>query len=180
MAQKQSVEISEFDDAFLCLRKIDEEERVFKKSLELCARAEQYKAGIFSKLISRGFSVEAINAVLPRLEEEKILDDERYCLVWTRARMRQKAEGPAVILGKLAEKGISPALARKALKDIDFDAALAKAALREKARINSRKIPKAQGREKETLYSILRRQGFNSEKIVDVLDGLGKNIQDMT
>jgi regulatory protein len=163
--------------------RVDEEERAYKKSIELCARAEQHKAGLFAKLIGRGFSVEAIHAVLPRLEQETFLDDERFCILWTRARLRQRAEGPSVILGRLIEKGISIATARRALREVDFDTVLKKAVCQELSKINTKKnnkINKPDYRIRDMVYASLRRQGFESEKISDEIEALGKNVEDMT
>lgn len=143
------------------LRGIDEAARARKKALELCARAEQHRAGLFSKLIARGFSIESARSSLEYLADQGFLDDLRYCRLWARSRLSAKPQGPRILQAELAAKGIPMGVIRQALGEIDFGDYIRKAAERE---------VKKRGVEVREIGKVLKSQGFSSEQIENYLD----------
>jgi len=142
-------ELDREDELYCLLAAIDEEFRAKKKALELCARAEQSSRGLEAKLAARGFSRRAVKAALESLRGEGILDDARYARIWARGGQGEDA-------------------VRLALRDIDFSSVLARAAVREHERLAAvwrRKGLKIDGSFRDSLYRILRRQGFDPEMI---------------
>ncbi|HWR11800.1 MAG TPA: regulatory protein RecX [Rectinemataceae bacterium] len=169
------VEFSEEDDLYLFLASRDEELKARRKALELCARAEQSSAGLSAKLASRGFSRKTVATVIGSLREERILDDERYARAWARGRAERRACGPALLAAELRSRGQGEGAIRSALEDIDFSRALARAAVKEHARLAAvweKKGLKLNENFSDTLYRTLKRQGFDPEKIREAIKHL--------
>jgi regulatory protein len=89
-----------------------------QKALDLIGRSEQYRHGLYAKLVSRGFSREAVTAALDRLEAAGSLSDRRYAEVWVRSRLRTRPEGPVRLKAALAAKGISSSVAARAVDSV--------------------------------------------------------------
>ncbi|TXT51036.1 MAG: hypothetical protein FD137_140 [Spirochaetes bacterium] len=143
------------------LKEIDERYRAKKKALELCARAEQHRAGLFAKLIARGFSIEAVRSTLSSLEELGFLDDLRYCRLWSQARLVARPQGPRNLASDLAGKGLSLETIKKAIGEIDFSEYIRNAAAREEKRNSLGE---------NGLRSLLRSQGFSPEQIENLFN----------
>lgn len=172
-------EFSEEEGFYATLATIDAELRARRKALELCARAEQSSAGLQAKLIAKGFSRQIAKAVIQALAAEGVVDDARYARVWARGRAERRAAGPALLAAELRSRGQGEDAVRGALEDIDFSRALARATLRESAKIA--KAWKKKGLEpnlrfKEELYRILKRQGFDSEKIAEEIKKMEQDL----
>lgn len=86
-----------------------------KHGLELLSRAEQYRRGLWAKLVKAGRPDEAVGRALDRLEAKGLLSDERYALAWMRQRSRRHAEGPTSLEAHLSAKGIRRDCIRRAL-----------------------------------------------------------------
>jgi regulatory protein len=89
-----------------------------RAALRLIARAEQTSFGLSNKLIRRGHSVEAVQAVVSHLMDLEIVDDTRYALLWLQARMARKLESPRYLIAALCKRGIKRNIAVAALKSI--------------------------------------------------------------
>ena len=90
--------------------------RAERIALRLISRAEQCSLGLTVKLQRRGLDSAAVNAVISRLFEEKLLDDLRYAELWLRSKLRsRKAPGPRRLSASLAKKGIARDSLGKAL-----------------------------------------------------------------
>jgi len=161
-------ELDREDELYCLLAAIDEEFRAKKKALELCARAEQSSRGLEAKLAARGFSRRAVKAALESLRGEGILDDARYARIWARGRAERRAFGPALLAAELRSRGQGEDAVRLALGDIDFSGVLARAVVREYDRLGAawrKKGLEIDGNFSDSLYRILRRQGFDPEMI---------------
>jgi len=167
---KSDYEFGEEAGGYAILVSIDAELRARRKALELCARAEQSSAGLQAKLVAKGFSRQIARAVIQALATEGVVDDARYARVWARGRAERRAAGPALLAAELRSRGQGEDAVRGALEDIDFSRVLARAALRESAKLAKaweKKGLEPNRRFKEELYRILKRQGFDPEKIAE-------------
>lgn len=146
----------------------DEEEKARRRALALCARAEQSSAGLEAKLRARGFSAKAAQKAVAALVAEHVVDDARFARAWAQGRAARRAAGPARLAAELRSRGQSEGAIRAALEGIDFDPALSRAVTGEHARLAKLWRKKGFARNRaffDTLYHVLRRQGFDSEKI---------------
>lgn len=126
----------------------------------LIHRAEQTMRGLSYKLKSRGCEGESIRVVLDRYAALDLVNDERYGILWLKARLARnvgKVTGPRGLLSSLLGRGLDRSDAVEALKkvlDVDTEYAL----LRRRAERNP----------PGDLYSLkaeLRFQGFSQAAI---------------
>ncbi|MCL2608402.1 MAG: recombination regulator RecX [Treponema sp.] len=134
---------------------------VEKAALNLVAYAEQSVFGLNRKLAQRGHGRAGIKAVLARLCDLGLVDDERYCRFWLEARLAREGMSPARLLAGLYGKGVArgPATsAVEALLDDDAeDLLLANFVRKLERRGTSTGDP--------ALKYVLRREGFSGRAI---------------
>jgi len=91
--------------------------RAEKTALRLIARAEQCTAGLIRKLEKRKHDGKCVSAVISRLSELHLLDDNRFARLWLESRLRF-ARSPRRLLSALNSKGIDRDDAEAALKTV--------------------------------------------------------------
>ena len=101
---------------------------------------------------------EVIDAVLSRLQEERLLDDAQFAAMWVENRSRFRPRGTGVLRQELRQKGVEKNSIEAALPDIDEEAENALGALRSKLRSWEHYEPKEQ---REKALGFLQRRGFN-------------------
>jgi regulatory protein len=75
------------------------------KAIYLLARREHARQELHRKLLQKGFTANVIHEVLDELENENLLNEERYITSFIRSR-RSKGFGPLKICAELREHGI--------------------------------------------------------------------------
>jgi SOS response regulatory protein OraA/RecX len=126
----------------------------------LIRRAEQTTRGLSRKLKSRGCEAGSIRAVLDRYAALNLVNDERYGVLWLRARLARNAgkpPGPRRLLSSLLGRGLDRNDASDALKevlDVDTEYALLR-----------RYAEKNPSRDLYSLKAELRAQGFSGAAI---------------
>ena len=88
-----------------------------KKALDYLNRSEQYRLGLFSKLLSKGFEKSHINRALDFLEQKKALDDSRFARAWLNNRKITHAEGRTKLEAELVSRGIKKEIIEKNLDE---------------------------------------------------------------
>ncbi|MDF1567159.1 MAG: regulatory protein RecX [Spirochaetaceae bacterium] len=129
-----------------------------RKALDLLARAEQCRKGLYSKLTRKGFSQFAINQAVDSLETAGLLDDRRFAEVWARARLRIRPEGPSKLIGTLMSKGVSGSTAGKAVETVFQEAG--EDAVDDALERALTKLTRRTGMDEKKLISALMRRGF--------------------
>lgn len=84
-----------------------------------CSTAEHCRAEIAEKLQRWGIAFDAIERILNRLEQEKYLDEERYCRAFINDKYRFAKWGKVKIGQAFQLKKISPFVYRPFLEEID-------------------------------------------------------------
>ena len=93
--------------------------RAEKVALRLIARAEQNSFGLAAKLERRGFDADVAKAVIARLLDQDLLNDDRYAELWIRSRLgRKKAHSPRWLQISLKKRGIDRNSCLKALEKL--------------------------------------------------------------
>ena len=95
--------------------------RALNRAVAMLARRPCSKKEILDRLRRAGFAEETADLVLYKLEKEKLLDDEAFCVQWIRYRISGKY-GPAVIRRELRMKGISEDIIDSAFAGLDEEA----------------------------------------------------------
>ena len=102
------------------LRKIRQEEdreKAFASGYSLIAIRDHSEQEFIQKLKRRGFSDEIVQSCRRSFADKDLLNDERFAVQFAQGKFSVNAWGPSKILSALRRKGISEAIARKALKD---------------------------------------------------------------
>lgn len=83
----------------------------YEKAVDLLKRREHTAKDLMRKLADKGFNADDINNAVEKLKAEGYLSDERFAEVYLRSRLRKTAEGKAVLIIRLLEKGVPKVLA---------------------------------------------------------------------
>lgn len=86
-----------------------------------CSVAEHCRAEIAEKLQRWGIAYQVIERILQRLEQEKYIDEERFCRAFIRDKYRFAKWGKIKIGQALQQKKISSVVYRTFLNEIDED-----------------------------------------------------------
>jgi len=139
-------------------------------ALKMLGRRELSESQIRQRLVRKGHTEEDIDAAVKRLKDERAIDDARVAEAIARTETAVKRRGKLRVRRQIEQAGIAPAVARQALdsvfEDLDDDALL-QAALGRRLR-GDRLI--ADDREFQRLYRYLAAQGFESDRILKVLN----------
>jgi regulatory protein len=139
-------------------------------ALKMLGRRELSESQIRQRLVRKGHTEEEIEAAVTRLKDERAIDDTRVAEAIARTETGLKRRGKLRVRRQIEQAGIAPAVARQALdlvfEDLDDDA-LMQAALGRRLR-GDRLI--ADDREFQRLYRYLAAQGFESDRILKVLN----------
>lgn len=139
-------------------------------ALKMLGRRELSESQVRQRLVRKGHAEEDIDAAVKRLKDERAIDDTRVAEAIARTETGIKRRGKLRVRRQIERAGIAPAVARQALdlvfEDLDDDALL-QAALGRRLR-GDRLI--ADDREFQRLYRYLAAQGFESDRILKVLN----------
>jgi len=133
------------------------------------------KKEVVDRLIQKGFTSDQIDRVIERLEEERLVDDQRFATSSAESRKVFRPRSKSWISRELRTKGIPSPQIEKALSEIGSDAQLALLAAQ-----------KAHRRWKDNYYedfrqhcsAFLARRGFTYESIREVLPQIWAVIED--
>jgi regulatory protein len=145
-----------------------ERQSAWWKAQELLARRAHATRELELKLVKRGFPASEIAAVLARLTERGLLDDEAFAEALTAELFQRRGYGYYAILPRLRRKGLSPELCRRVLQDYfaglspeELEAGLKKVLARRRRRAEEDPVK---------LYAWLKNRGFRSDEIRRTLE----------
>lgn len=95
------------------------EPEALSKVAAFCSTAEHCRAEISEKLQRWGMPYDAIDRIIKRLEDEKYIDEERYCRAFVNDKFRFAKWGKMKIAQALQLKKISYNTSRRFLNEID-------------------------------------------------------------
>lgn len=95
------------------------EEEALRRSASYCSTAEHCRSEINEKLQRWGIGYGTIERILNQLEEEKYIDEERFCRAFINDKYRFSKWGKVKIAQELYLKKISSSLAWQHLNEID-------------------------------------------------------------
>ena len=144
------------------------------QSIALIALAPRAKSRgeLFTHLKKRGVAEDVANAVLYRLQEQGLIDDEAFARAWSESRQRTKRLSKRVIAGELREKGVGSEIIEIVCSEIDQGAEYAMALemaarkYRPIAHLDSELI-------RRRVHGALARRGFTSSVINGVMREIG-------
>ena len=132
---------------------------VYNKSLDLLSRREHSRFELVQKLIKRYGSINFLDEVINKLQELKLLDDQRFAEAYIKARTR-KGFGPRRLKAELQQRRVSESIINHELSMINNWDEIAYNAFKKKFNSSSSET-------KETLKakSFLQNRGFNFDQI---------------
>lgn len=119
--------------------------------------------GLRTKLLERGYGVQAADAVLDDLEEAGYIDDHDYAVRYIKDAVRLKQHGKQRIRADLAQKGIPRELADAVFDELDLDYS---APLRQLVQQRGAGLDLSDEKQKNRLVGFLIRRGYSMQEIM--------------
>ena len=139
-------------------------------ALKMLARRELSEAQVRQRLARKGHSRDEIDEAVTRLRGERAIDDARVAEAIARTETSIRRRGKLRVRMQLQQAGISKDVAARAVDEVfsgvDSDE-LIEASLRKRLR---HRETIADDREFQRLYRYLVRQGFETDKVLRVLE----------
>lgn len=98
------------------------EEQAHALCLRLLTARARTRAELAAQMAKRGYPVEAVQAVLERLEAVGLIDDEDFAEQWVRSRQAGAGKGKRALAAELRTKGLDDEVIASALEGIDAGA----------------------------------------------------------
>lgn len=139
-------------------------------AVSLLARREHTAAELGDKLRRRGIPEEEITAVLGRLTDTGVIDNERAALIIIRGELRKRPLGRMRLVSKLRQRRVPNEIITRCLSEFDetWEKEQCIRAVDRWIRTNSRS-----GQWREALTRHLRSRGFQWERIREALEFAG-------
>jgi regulatory protein len=139
--------------------------------IALAPRAKS-RGELFAHLKRRGIAEDIANAVLFRLQEQGVINDEEFARAWSESRQRTKKLSKRVIADELRGKGVSSEIIEIVTSEIDQDVEFAIAL--ELATRKHRPIAHLDGEIiRRRVHGALARRGFSMSIISAVMREIG-------
>ena len=146
------------------------EQQVMQKLSALCAQAEHCSYEMTEKMRRWGIEEEVQARVMARLTEEKYIDDERYCRLFVREKIKFNKWGRRKVEQALMAKRIDRGIAQRVLDEVDDEDYLA--VLRPLIKSKRRQLKPMSDYEKTgKLMRFAMSRGFTTDIIRQCLDG---------
>lgn len=141
----------------------------------MLARRELSEAQLRQRLIRRGHESPSIDSAISRLRNERYLDDARVAGAIARTETLVKGRGRLRVLRKIQAAGIAASVAEQAVSDVfqGVDAHELLLSALQRRRRGGRAV--TDEREVARLYRYLTGQGFESDRVLEVLRGLRRS-----
>jgi regulatory protein len=144
--------------------------KAYVDGLKMLARRELSEHQVRERLARKGHEDDAIDVAVARLREERALDDARVAEAIARTETSIRRRGKLRVRMQIQRAGIDKSIAKRAVDDVFGtidDEALIEASLSK--RLRGRETI-ADDREFQRLYRYLAGQGFESDRIMKVLE----------
>jgi len=144
--------------------------KAYVDGLKMLARRELSERQVRDRLARKGHEADAIEAAVLRLREERALDDARVAGAIARTETGVRRRGKLRVQMQIQRAGIDKAIAKHAVDEVFGaidDEALIEAALNKRLRGRD---TIADDREFQRLYRYLAGQGFESDRIMRILN----------
>lgn len=149
--------------------------------LNYLTMAPRTKKQLFDKLVLRGYSLEAIDVALSRMEEVGIINDTEFARLWVSARRGNAKLAPYAIKRELVLKGVDETIIEDALSEITEESLISSA---KEIALSKIKIVKGDRNSKiSKIASAIARKGYSSaiafSVAKEVVSENGENLDDM-
>ena len=146
------------DDKVIQLKSEDENEVAYQRALKLISYRERSSAEVRQHLRKKQLPAEIIDQVIGRLDENGLLNDERFAQLWVENRNEFRPRSHRMLAIELRKKGISDAIIAQVLESTASDEELAYRAAQKRIR---RYVDLEWHDFRRKLGSFLARRGFS-------------------
>ena len=142
--------------------------------LRLLTSRARTRAELEAQLAKRGYPDDVSAAVLDRLTQVGLVDDEDFAEQWVRSRRLNAGKGKRALAAELRKKGVDGEVIDAALADIDADAERTRAEQLVRDKLRREKLGDPGDRDAENkvirrLVGMLARRGYSQSLAVDVV-----------
>jgi len=156
------------------LERAADPEAVREAALRLLERTRRTRSDLARRLAEKGFDAAVTSGVLERLAGVGLVDDAEYALAFLTGRWGRRAAGRRRLEQELRRRGVSGDDVERAFERFEEslgpadEVRLARRVAEQAARRYARLDPRVQ---RQRLYALLVRRGFDSETIEQALRG---------
>ncbi|MBX6341002.1 MAG: RecX family transcriptional regulator, partial [Thermomicrobiaceae bacterium] len=137
----------------------DEVARATNAALQFLAYRPRSTREVRDRLTRRGFSPEAVEATIAKLQGWRYLDDAEFARFWVENRAEHQPRGRRLLVQELRQKGVDVETARQAVDETELDELPAAVELARK------RLPSLRGLDEPTrrrrLAAYLQRRGYD-------------------
>jgi regulatory protein len=137
--------------------------------LRLLTVRARTRAELAGHLTKRGFSDDAADAVLNRLEAVGLIDDEDFAEQWVRSRQANAGRGKRALAAELRTKGVEPELIAGVLDGIAAGAERSRAEQLVERRLRREVLGGDDAKVVRRLVGLLARRGYSQSMAVSVV-----------
>jgi len=160
------------DERISALKAEDEKDLAFEKALSYLAPRPRSRKEIGDYLNAQGFTHEAIQHAVLRLEKSGYINDHEFARAWVDSRIRFHPRGIFALRYELSAKGVAEEIIDSVLENLD-ETSLAMRAL--ESRISKWKGLKPL-KMREKIFGYLKRRGFSYETARQVAQKAAKDM----
>jgi regulatory protein len=154
------------------------DQRLYDRALTLLEHRARSAHELRRKLLQNGDAC-AVEEVVARLRDQKLLDDTEFARQFARSRIVAAGTSRRRIAQELTRKGVTRDVAERAIEDLEeaegLDSAAAVQRVAEKKWKTLLKLDDFTRRRR--LYAFLARRGFDPDEIRDVMNTIGEEIE---
>lgn len=168
------------DEEIEALKRRDDAESAQERALGLLAHRPRSRTELVRRLRRAGFTVDATESAIGRLERVQLVDDEAFARFWVEQRLTFRPRSLKALRYELRQQGLSREVIDRVLADIDDSQLAADVVERHLQSLEARRS-RSRGLgvggpavdQTEALYKLLRSRGFDHSTIKETLAGLG-------
>lgn len=151
------------------------EKSVYDQALTLLEFRARTSVELRRKLVQKGYARDEVDAVIERLVEQKLINDEDFAVAFARGKLSSTGASRRRIAQELGRKGISREIADQAIGELTDEEGIDPLAAAE--RVARKKWAALASLDDQTrrrrLYAFLARRGFNPDEIRKLMTDLG-------
>jgi regulatory protein len=137
---------------------------IYEKAIKLLKIRPHHSAELTKKLLMRGFSRDQIDDVIKKLQEENLIDNDRFAQMYLDELLRNKTFGFYGLKAKLMTRGIDSQKAETLLKE--------NLSVEDELKIAQKVAERSKDLDKNKLAQRLQRKGFRNEVIIKIVNSL--------
>lgn len=145
--------------------KREESRRAWESALRLLNYRERSVKEVEKRLLEKHFSPGVIDSVIKKLKNLQLLDDEKFCRLWVRSRIRFRPRSVWLLCRELREKGVEEEIIKRVIEEelpLESELTLAISLAKKQSKYYQGEDP-VKARRK--LSAFLSRRGFSMEII---------------